>query len=98
MVLYRNGPFRGKTKRLSAELVAAGYTQVRRYQLGIPVWRTLGYLTEIEVDGVLYVLEGDRTAVFLDARDAGQFKVQSLPSARNLPLSGMKPGKDSGEV
>ena len=30
------------TARLAAELVAAGYTKVRRYQLGIPVWRALG--------------------------------------------------------
>jgi rhodanese-related sulfurtransferase len=98
MVLYCNGPFCGKSKRLSVELVEAGYTQVRRYQLGIPVWRALGGLTEIELDGILYVLEGDRTAVLLDARDPEEFRAQSLPSARNLPLSGVNPGKDVGEV
>src|SRR5204863_11842 len=42
LVLYCNGPFCGKSKRLSEELAAAGYTSVRRYQLGIPVWRALG--------------------------------------------------------
>jgi len=39
LVLYCNGPFCGKSKRLSEELLAAGFTNVRRYQLGIPVWR-----------------------------------------------------------
>jgi rhodanese-related sulfurtransferase len=33
MVLYGNGPFCGKSKRLSTELVEAGYTHVRRYRL-----------------------------------------------------------------
>ena len=37
LVLYCNGPFCGKSKRLSAELIEAGYANVRRYQLGIPV-------------------------------------------------------------
>ena len=45
IVLYCNGPFCGKSKRLAEELLAAGYTNVRRYQLGIPVWRALGGTT-----------------------------------------------------
>ncbi|MBA3344391.1 MAG: rhodanese-like domain-containing protein [Gemmatimonadales bacterium] len=32
IVLYCNGPFCGKSKRLSQELVSRGYTNVRRYQ------------------------------------------------------------------
>lgn len=42
VVLYCNGPYCGKSKRLAEELLAAGYSNVRRYQLGIPVWRALG--------------------------------------------------------
>jgi rhodanese-related sulfurtransferase len=98
LVLYCNGPFCGKSKRLSAELVEAGYTHVRRYQLGIPVWRALGGVTEIGLEGLRYVLAGDRTAVFIDARDPEEFRTQTLPEARNLPRSGLKPGKDVGEV
>jgi hypothetical protein len=52
-VLYCNGPFCGKSKRLSEELITAGYTNVRRYQLGIPVWRALFGVTEIEFAGLL---------------------------------------------
>ena len=47
MILYCAGPHCGKSKRVAAELVEAGYTRVRRYQLGIPVWRALGGVTEI---------------------------------------------------
>jgi len=98
LILYCNGPFCGKSKRLSEELLAAGFTNVRRYQLGIPVWRALGGLTEIELEGVQHVLQHDRTAVFLDARSAEEFNAGTLPGARNIPQSTVEPGKDVGEV
>ena len=95
---YCNGPFCGKSKRLSEELLAAGFTSVRRYQLGIPVWRALVGLCEIELEAVQHVLERDRTAVFLDARSAEEFLAGSLPGARSIPQSAVEPGKDVGEV
>ena len=98
IVLYCNGPFCGKSKRLSIELLEAGYVNVRRYQLGIPVWRALGGVTQIANAGVRYVLENDRTAVFIDARDAGEFRAGSAAVARNIPRSLVKDGKDLGEV
>src|SRR3712207_4738579 len=48
IVLYCNGPFCGKSKRLAEELTGAGYVNVRRYQLGVPVWRALVGVTQIE--------------------------------------------------
>jgi rhodanese-related sulfurtransferase len=98
LVLYCNGPFCGKSKRLASELVAAGYANVRRYQLGAPVWRALGKVMVIEAEGVRYVLAGDRTAVFIDAREHAEFSVDSLAGARNIPRSLVLPGKDVGEV
>ncbi len=98
IVLYCNGPFCGKSKRLAAELVDAGYTNVRRYQLGIPVWRALVGVTQIEPEGIRYVSENDRTAVFIDARDPAEFKAGSVAMARNIPQRGLKPGKDVGEI
>lgn len=98
IVLYCNGPFCGKSKRLADELLAAGYSKVQRYQLGIPVWRALGGITEVEVEGVRYVVEQDRTAVLIDARNGEESTADPIPNARSLPLSGVKPGKDVGEV
>ena len=37
IVLYCNGPFCGKSKRTAQPLVEHGYTNIRRYQLGVPV-------------------------------------------------------------
>jgi rhodanese-related sulfurtransferase len=98
IVLYCNGPFCGKSKRLSEELIAAGYTNVRRYQLGIPTWRALVGITETELRGLLYVLMDDKTAVFLDARSAEEFKAGTIPGAKSLPLADVKKAKDDGRL
>jgi rhodanese-related sulfurtransferase len=94
IVLYCNGPFCGKSKRLSEELLQAGYTDIRRYQLGAPTWRALVGAMQIELDGARYVLEGDRTAVFVDARSPEQFAAGSLPGARNIPVAQVEAAKD----
>ena len=98
IVLYCNGPFCGKSKRLAEELLSAGYAGVRRYQLGIPVWRALGGVTEIEPEGLVSVLRADATAVVIDAREPDAFRAGTIARARNLPRSGVLDGKDVGEV
>lgn len=98
IVLYCNGPFCGKSKRLAEELLTAGFTNVRRYQLGIPVWRALVGISEIELEGLLYVFENDRTAVFLDARSPVEFTAGSLRGARNVPLAEVNKAKDDGRL
>lgn len=98
LVLYCNGLFCGKTKRVSEDLFKAGYTNVRRYQLGAPVWRALGGIMVAESDGIKYVLEKDQTAVFIDAREAADFQTSTLQNARNIPRSKVLPGKDVGEI
>ena len=41
IIRYCNGPFCGKSNRLAEELLEVGYANVRRHQLGAPVWRAL---------------------------------------------------------
>jgi len=98
IVLYCNGPFCGKSKRLGEELLAAGFTNVRRYQLGAPIWRALVGVMEIELEGVLHVYRGDRTAVFIDARESEEFAAGTIAGARNIPRSLVLVGKDVGEL
>jgi rhodanese-related sulfurtransferase len=98
VVLYCNGPYCGKSKRLAEELLGAGFSNVRRYQLGIPTWRALVGLTQIEREGIRYVLDGDRTAVLFDARQPEAFKAGSLPGARNLELAEVVKAKDDGRL
>jgi rhodanese-related sulfurtransferase len=84
LVLYCNGPFCQASRRLSEQLVAAGFTNVRQYQLGIPIWRALGGPTEIELEGILRIFKVDQTAVFFDGRSPGEFSKGSLPGAHNV--------------
>lgn len=98
IVIYCNGPVCGKSKRVANQLIAAGFTNIRRYQLGIPIWRVLIGFTEIELEGILYVVGKDQTAVLIDARDYQQFKTGTIPGAVNLPVGGVKPGKKDDEI
>jgi rhodanese-related sulfurtransferase len=92
LVLYCNGPFCQASRRLAEQLVAAGFTDVRRYQLGIPIWRALGGPTAIELEGLLRIYGRDRTAIFFDARSAEEFAKGSLPGAHNVPADQLASG------
>jgi rhodanese-related sulfurtransferase len=86
LVLYCNGPHCQASRQLADQLLAAGFSNVRRYQLGIPMWRTLSGPVEIELDGILRVYKIDQTAVFLDARPAEDFAEGSLPATHSVPV------------
>ena len=92
LVLYCNGPYCQASRRLAEQLVAAGYSNVRRYQLGIPVWRALGGPTAIELGGVLRIVKADQTAVFFDTRSAKEFAKGSFPGALNVPADEVTAG------
>ena len=102
IVLYCNGLHCKKSKLLAAELVAAGYLNVRRYQLGIPLWRALGGVMAIEPAGLRHILANDRTAVFIDTRDPQTFADSHIPGSVNLShtdlLAEIKAAKDDGRL
>jgi rhodanese-related sulfurtransferase len=93
LVLYCNGPYCQASRRLAKQLVTAGFTNVRRYQLGMPVWRALGGPTQIEIGGIARVYKVDQTAVFIDGRPAEAFASGTLAGARNAPAEDVVSGK-----
>jgi rhodanese-related sulfurtransferase len=98
LILYCNGPFCGKSKRLSQELVSQGYTNVKRYQLGLPIWRALGNTVQTDLAGARYIMSGDKTAVWVDARSAADFARGSLPHAVNIRLGEAEAANDDGRL
>jgi rhodanese-related sulfurtransferase len=92
LILYCNGQYCQASRRLSETLAAAGFSNVRRYQLGIPMWRTLGGPVEIELDGVTRVFGIDRTAVWFDARSPEAFAKGTLAGAHNVPADRLGDG------
>jgi rhodanese-related sulfurtransferase len=97
IVLYCNGPFCGKLKRLATDLLAAGYTNVRRYQLGMPVWRALIGVSQIETDAVVDVYGRDRTAWFVDARPTGS-RGSTLKRSYSIAAGEVAKAKDDGRL
>jgi len=98
IVLYCNGPVCGKSRKVAKLLVKRGFVNVRRYQLGIPIWRVLKVVTESNLEGVLYVLQNDKTAVLIDVRNAEAYHAGTIPGARNIPLSRVTSSGKTGEI
>lgn len=98
LVFYCNGPYCGKSKRLSEELKKKGYHHIRRYQLGLPVWRALGHTVQTDLAGVRYVRNGDATAVWVDARDAASFARGTLPKAVNVRRGEAEAANEDGRL
>jgi rhodanese-related sulfurtransferase len=96
LVLYCNGLHCGRSKRLAAELRGSGYADVRRYQLGIPAWRALGGVTQVERDALLSLLARDGTAVLVDAREPGARP--RIAKAAAIPLQDAAKAKDDGRL
>ena len=97
-VLYCNGPYCGKSKRLSEQLVQLGYTRVRRYQLGLPVWRALGNTVQTDIEGFRYVIAKDKTAVFVDARSGREFAKETIPGAVNIRPGEAEKANEDGRL
>jgi rhodanese-related sulfurtransferase len=98
MILYCNGPSCGKSKRTSESLVAAGYTGVRRYQLGMPVWRALSFTVQTDMPGFDYIIRGDHTAVFVDARTPAEHAAATVPGAVNVQKGEATAANDDGRL
>jgi rhodanese-related sulfurtransferase len=92
LVIYCNGQYCRQGRQLSAQLVESGFTNVKRYQLGIPVWRALSLPVEIELEGILRIFGTDRTVVYFDARSPGDFAQGTIPRASNVPADEIEAG------
>jgi len=98
LVFYCNGPYCGKSKRLSEELRKQGYTGIKRYQLGLPVWRALGHTVQTDIGGARYVMRDDQTAVWVDARSAEAFARGSVARAVNIRKGEAEAANDDGRL
>jgi rhodanese-related sulfurtransferase len=98
IVLYCNGPLCGKSKRTAQSLAEKRYTNVRRYQLGLPVWRALGNTVQTDLPGLAYIIKDDRTAVFVDTRAPEKFKAETIPGAVNVRRGEAKVANEDGRL
>lgn len=99
LIIYCNGFKCGKSKRLALQLEPLGYTNIRIYLEGIPVWeeRNLPLITgpdynkKIEAtiikpaDLKKMISDNKQDFVMVDVRDAAEFKEGHIPGAINIP-------------
>ena len=99
-VLTCNGPFCGKSKRVTTALIQAGYSEsnIYRYQLGLPVWRALGNTVQTDFEGFAYIFNRDETAVFVDARGKEAFKQNTVACAVNVQPGEATAANDDGRL
>jgi rhodanese-related sulfurtransferase len=86
-VLYCNGPHCHKTTRVAEKLSKQGHTNIKKYQLGLPVWRAFGNTAETSLSGFSYIYSLDKTAVIVDARTKEEYKAGTIPGAVNIHLA-----------
>ena len=66
------------------ETLKQGYTNIKKYQLGLPVWRAFGETAETSLSGFKYIYSLDKTAVIVDARTKEEYKAGTIPGAINI--------------
>lgn len=97
LILYCNGLNCGRSKRFSEDLGKAGYSHVRRYQLGAPAWRALGGVMQVEKSALIRLLGQDATAVLIDAREQ-RGAAPKLRNATQIALKDAAKAKDDGRL
>lgn len=97
-VLYCNGPHCHKTSRVAEKLSKQGYTKVKKYQSGLPVWRALGNTAETSISGFKNVYGSDKTAVFVDARNKDEYKAGTIAGAVSLQAGEIEAANNDGRL
>lgn len=85
LVLYGDGINDGKTIQAAEALMREGFVNLRRYQLGLAVWQALGGVTETDAEGAAAAWR-DRSAVFVDGREAREARAERLPEMLRLEV------------
>jgi rhodanese-related sulfurtransferase len=83
MVVYSDGPFCDLARSRAEDLMRMGYSNVRRYQLGLPLWRILGNAAETSLDGFRAVFRAGN-GVIVDARSRAEYAAGTVPTAQSI--------------
>ncbi len=71
---------------------------MKRYQLGLPVWRALGNTVQTDLEGFRYAFTRDKTAVFVDGRNKEEFNAGTVPGAVSIGKGGAMAAMQDGRL
>jgi rhodanese-related sulfurtransferase len=97
LVLYGDGVNSTETTRGAEALMAEGFVNVRRYQLGLAVWQALGGVTELDPEGLVLAWR-DRSAVFVDGRESAEVQGDRLTGMILLEVPQVARGAGEGKL
>jgi rhodanese-related sulfurtransferase len=83
IVVYSDGPFCDLARSKSDDIARLGYSNVRRYQLGLPLWRILGNAAETSLEGFRAMFRTGN-AVIVDARSRAEYTAGTVPTAQSI--------------
>ncbi|MBI5076647.1 MAG: hypothetical protein HZB62_15980 [Nitrospirae bacterium] len=72
----------------------AGYTNVKVFHEGIPVWKKAGKLIVSESAALKDLMDKDIAHVLIDLRDAGEAEKSFIPGAVSIPAKDLSVAKD----
>ncbi len=98
LVIYCNGPYCHKAKRVAAQLLKKGYTNIKSYELGLPVWRAYGNTAQTDLAGCKYIFPADKTAVWVDTRPKKEYARGTVPGAVNIQPGEVEVANDDGRL
>jgi rhodanese-related sulfurtransferase len=97
VVLYGDGVNSEEARRGADALLADGFVNLRRYQLGLAVWQALGGVTEVDREG-LPLAWRDPSAVFVDGRETAEARGDRLTGMVQLEVPQVARGAGEGKL
>lgn len=97
VVLYGDGINSEEPRRGAEALVAEGFVNVRRYQLGVAVWQALGGVMELDAEGLTLAWR-DRSLVFVDGRETAEAQGDRLTGLIQLEVPQVARGSGEGKL
>lgn len=97
LVLYGDGVNSDDARRGAGALMAEGFVNVRRYQLGLATWLALGGVMEIDAEGLARAWKDEEVTV-VDGRETAEAQGTRLPGLVALEVPQVARGAGEGKL
>lgn len=97
LVIYGDGVNSEDTRSSAGALLAEGFVNVRRYQLGVATWLALGNVLEIDGEGLARAWKDGEVAV-VDGRETAEAQGTRLPGVLALEVPQVARGGGEGKL
>jgi rhodanese-related sulfurtransferase len=97
LVLYGDGVNSDDVRKGASALIAEGFVNVRRYQLGLATWLALGGVMQLDADGLARAWK-DSDVTVVDGRETVEAQGSRLPGLLALEVPQVARGAGEGKL